>query len=75
MRIATFQSSQNAMTGIAARQAEQDRIQNQLSTGLRVNAPSDDPVAAAQAELARSRLTRVAQDQRAVPSEKSLPSS
>lgn len=65
MRIATLQSAQAAMTGIAARQAEQDRLQNQLSTGLRVNSPGDDPVAAAQAELARSRLTRIAQDQRA----------
>lgn len=65
MRIATLQSAQTAMSGIAARQAEQDRLQNQLSTGLRVNSPGDDPVAAAQAELARSRLTRIAQDQRA----------
>lgn len=72
MRIATFQASQNAMSGISARQAEQDRLQNQMSTGLRVNAPSDDPVAAAQAELARSRLTRVAQDQRAAQLSSSL---
>lgn len=64
MRVATLQSSLSAMAGIHARQAEQDRLQNQMSTGLRVNAPGDDPVAAAQAELARSRLTRVAQDQR-----------
>lgn len=72
MRIATFQAAQNAMAGISARQAEQDRLQNQMSTGLRVNAPSDDPVAAAQAELARSRLTRVAQDQRAAQLSNSL---
>lgn len=72
MRIATFQAAQNAMTGISARQAEQDRLQNQMSTGLRVNAPSDDPVAAAQAELARSRLARVAQDQRAAQLSNSL---
>ncbi len=65
MRIATLQSAQVAMSGITARQAEQDRLQNQMSTGLRVNAPGDDPVAAAQAELARSRLARIAQDQRA----------
>ena len=49
MRVATLQSTQSAMAGIQNRQAEQDRLQNQLSTGLRVNAPGDDPVAAAQA--------------------------
>ncbi|MES2423184.1 MAG: flagellar hook-associated protein FlgL [Pseudomonadota bacterium] len=72
MRVASLQSTQSAMTGIQARQAEQDRLQNQLSTGLRVNAPSDDPVAAAQAELARSRMSRVAQDQRAAQLSTSL---
>lgn len=64
MRVATLQSAQAALAGIHARQIEQDRLQTQMSTGLRVNSPGDDPVAAAQAELARSRLTRVAQDQR-----------
>lgn len=65
MRVATLNTAQTAFDGIAARQAEQARLQTQLTTGLRVNSPGDDPVAAAQAELARSRLSRVAQDQRA----------
>lgn len=65
MRIATLNASSNAFDGIAARQAEQSRIQGQLSTGLRVNSPGDDPVAASQAELARSRLVRIEQDNRA----------
>jgi flagellar hook-associated protein 3 FlgL len=65
MRIATLNASSSAFDGIAARQAEQNRIQGQLSTGLRVNSPGDDPVAAAQAELARSRLVRIEQDNRA----------
>jgi flagellar hook-associated protein 3 FlgL len=65
MRIATLNASSNAFDGIAARQAEQNRIQGQLSTGLRVNSPGDDPVAASQAELARSRLVRIDQDNRA----------
>ena len=65
MRIATLNASSNAFDGIAARQAEQNRLQGQLSTGLRVNSPGDDPVAASQAELARSRLVRIDQDNRA----------
>ena len=65
MRIATLNASLNAFDGIAARQAKVDQLQGQLSTGLRVNSPGDDPVAAAQAELARSRLARIEQDQRA----------
>ena len=64
MRVATLNTSQIAFAGIEARQNEQARLQQQLSTSLRVNSPGDDPVAAAQAELARSRLARVAQDQR-----------
>ena len=64
MRVPTHQTSKSAFDGIEARQAEQSRLQTQLATGLRINSPGDDPVAAAQAELARSRLTRLAQDQR-----------
>jgi len=64
MRVPTFNSSQGAFAGVEARQAEQVRLQNQLTTGNRVNSPGDDPVAAAQAEMARSRMARVAQEQR-----------
>jgi len=65
MRVPTFNTAQRAFDGVAARQAEQARLQTQLGTSLRVNTPGDDPVAAAQAEMARSRLAHVAQDQRA----------
>ncbi|MBC7380149.1 MAG: flagellar hook-associated protein FlgL [Burkholderiaceae bacterium] len=64
MRVPTLNSSQNVMSGIATRQGEQARLQQQLATGQRINTPGDDPAGAAQAELARSRLTRLAQDQR-----------
>ena len=64
MRVPTFNSSQAAFSGIEARQVEQAKLQTQLTTGMRVNSPGDDPVAAAQAEMARSRLARVAQEQR-----------
>ncbi len=65
MRVPTLTNAQTGFAGIEARQASQSRLQMQLGTGLRVNSPGDDPVAAAQAELARSRLAHVAQDQRA----------
>jgi flagellar hook-associated protein 3 FlgL len=64
MRVPTLNSSQNVFSGIATRQGEQARLQQQLATGQRINTPGDDPAGAAQAELARSRLARLAQDQR-----------
>jgi flagellar hook-associated protein 3 FlgL len=64
MRVTNLGTSQATFAGIEARQNAQTKIQNQLGTGLRVNAPGDDPLGAAQAELARSRLARLAQDQR-----------
>ncbi len=65
MRVTSLASSQATFQGIEARQNAQNRLQNQLGTGLRVNSPGDDPLGAAQAEMARSRLARLAQDQRA----------
>lgn len=65
MRPTTLHTSQSAFVGIEARQGRQTELQQQLATGLRVSRPGDDPVAAAQAEMARSRLARLAQDQRA----------
>lgn len=64
MRVTTLGTTQATFQGIEARQGAQTKIQNQLGTGLRVNSPGDDPLGAAQAELARSRLARLAQDQR-----------
>lgn len=64
MRVTTLGTTQATFQGIEARQSAQTKIQNQLGTGLRVNSPGDDPLGAAQAELARSRLARLAQDQR-----------
>lgn len=64
MRVTTLGTTQTSFQGIEARQTAQTRLQNQLGTGLRVNSPGDDPLGAAQAELARSRLAHLAQDQR-----------
>ncbi|TFZ08383.1 flagellar hook-associated protein FlgL [Ramlibacter humi] len=65
MRVATLQSSNQALEALTARGAQQARLQSRITSGLRVERPSDDPAAAAQAELARSRLSRLAQDARA----------
>lgn len=65
MRVPTLQTSRQALALITARQADQARLQDQIASGLRVRSPGDDPAAAAQAELARSRLAHLAQDQRA----------
>jgi flagellar hook-associated protein 3 FlgL len=64
MRVPTLQNSRQTLEGFAAQQAQQARLQSKIASGLRVERPSDDPAAAAQAELARSRLARLAQDQR-----------
>lgn len=65
MRVPTLQSAQRQFDGIEQRLARQSQLNEQLSTGLRVNRPGDDPLAASQAERARSRLSMLAQDQRA----------
>lgn len=65
MRVPTLQTARSQLETLSARQAEQAKLQSQVASGLRVQSPGDDPVAAAQAELARSRLARLAQDQRA----------
>jgi len=66
MRIATSYSASRALEGIQERQFEQGRLQDQIATGLRIRTPGDDPLAAAQAEMARSRLSHNAQEKRAI---------
>ncbi len=65
MRVPTLQTSRQQLDVISTRQADQARLQQQIASGVRVRSPGDDPAAAAQAELARSSLARLAQDQRA----------
>lgn len=65
MRVPTLQTSRDSLALIQERRDLQTKLQGQIGSGLRVRAPGDDPVAAAQSELARSRLAHIAQDQRA----------
>jgi flagellar hook-associated protein 3 FlgL len=65
MRIATAYAQQLAVDGIAERQSKLIEAQQQLASGKRVSKPSDDPMAAAQAEKLRSREARIEAEQRA----------
>jgi len=72
MRVPSFQTNRVQLDAIATRQAEQAKLQSRIASGLRVQSPGDDPAAAAQAELARSRLAHLQQDQRATQLSTSL---
>lgn len=65
MRVPSFQTNRQALEMLTARQAQQSDLHQRIASGLRVRSPGDDPAAAAQSELARSRLAQLAQDRRA----------
>lgn len=64
MRIGTAYSQQLAIEGITERQSRLVSTQAQIATGRRVVAPSDDPVAAAEAERLRSSEARIESEKR-----------
>jgi flagellar hook-associated protein 3 FlgL len=66
MRIGTAYAQQIAIDGISERQSRLLEVQGQMSSGRRVNSPSDDPAAAAEAERLRSREARLGAEQRAI---------
>lgn len=66
MRIASGYAQQAAVDGIADRQARMVEAQQRVASGRRVERPSDDPAAAAEAERLRSRGTRLEAEQRAL---------
>lgn len=59
MRIATAYAAKAAVDSINDRQAQLAKAQSRVSSGLRVERPSDDPAAAAEAERMRSRDARI----------------
>jgi len=65
-RIGTANLFTNAVAILEARQSSMSALQTQLSSGLRVNQPSDDPAAAAQAEMDQTRLSQLQANQRAL---------
>ena len=70
MRIATANTYDNALEQLYKRQSDLSTQQERVSTGQRVNRPSDDPAAAAQAERVMTRLNRIDVDQRALVSQR-----
>jgi flagellar hook-associated protein 3 FlgL len=66
MRISSAWAQQSAIDGINERQSRVADAQEAISSGRRVNRPSDDPSAAAEAERLRSREARIGAEQRAI---------
>ncbi|MFA7666350.1 MAG: flagellar hook-associated protein FlgL [Burkholderiaceae bacterium] len=58
-RIPTLYGLERSLDAMNDRRASLARIQEQLSSGRRVNSPGDDPLASAQAERTRSQLARM----------------
>ena len=65
-RIGTSSAYAVTMQNLQAQQVSLVNLQNQLSSGLKINSPSDDPAGAAAAERALTRLNRIASDQRSL---------
>ncbi|NMM77257.1 flagellar hook-associated protein FlgL [Acidovorax sp. SRB_24] len=65
-RIGTATQYDSAIRNISARQTSLSNLQENLTSGKRVVRASDDPVAAAQAERAMTRIARIQTEQRAL---------
>ena len=63
-RVSTAHMYDNAMRNLGTRQKSLADLQENLTLGKRVVRPSDDPVAAAQAERALTRINRIQSEQR-----------
>ncbi|MFN5512429.1 MAG: flagellin [Burkholderiales bacterium] len=66
MRSATAYAAKAAVDSINDRQAQLAKAQSRVSSGLRVERPSDDPAAAAEAERMRSRDARIGTEMRVI---------
>lgn len=64
MRVSTTNNYDNTVANLQQRQIDLANRQNQMTSGLRVNVASDDPVAAARAERAQATLSRSEADKR-----------
>jgi flagellar hook-associated protein 3 FlgL len=70
MRLGTANTYDNTLRNLTTRQTALSSLQEQLSSGKKINRPSDDPAGAAQAERAITRIERVATEQRALASQR-----
>ena len=65
-RVGTASQYDNALRNISQRQTDLSNLQENLTSSKRVVRASDDPVAAAQAERALTRISRIQTEQRAL---------
>ena len=70
-RLGTANTYDNARGNLITRQTALSNLQEQLTSGKRVNTASDDPTAAAAAERALNRIGRIQTDQRALEAQRS----
>lgn len=66
LRLSSANTYENALRNLNSRNAGLAGLQENLSSGKRVLRPSDDPTAAAQAERALTRMSRIQTEQRAL---------
>src|ERR1700750_3324103 len=71
MRITNNMVSDRVISDLQARYAQLANTQLSISTGRRVNSPSDDPIAASQERLRQSQLEGVQSAQKSVASTQS----
>ncbi|MFT4099890.1 MAG: flagellar hook-associated protein FlgL [Burkholderiaceae bacterium] len=72
MRVATTSHYAQAVKNLQDQASQIGTLQTQISSELRVNKPSDDPVAAAQAERIRARQAKLEADQRMIDHAKGM---
>ena len=70
MRLGSANTYDNTVRNLTTRQASLSALQEQLSSGKKINRASDDPAGAAQAERATTRIERVATEQRALAAQR-----
>ena len=71
MRVSTANRYEAAVGNLQQRQQDMVEAQNQMTTGRRINKPSDDPTGAARAERAFISQQRIASGQRSVQASRS----
>ena len=69
-RVGTANMYDNAIRNVSARQTSLVNLQENLTSGKRVVRASDDPVSAAQAERALTRISRIQTEQRALENQR-----
>ena len=70
LRLGSANTYDTTLRNLTTRQANLSSLQEQLSSGKKINRGSDDPAGAAQAERANTRIERVATEQRALAAQR-----